>query len=386
MINSYIMENQKEAYYYRLDDYRFIFTILVVVLHFETLYPSLPQLHHLSRSFYRSVDFFFLLSGFLLFRSFRNGHYKNAADFAFAKALRLLPINFVVVTATCVFISLVPVKSFSVVLAIAKNFFLHIFYAVPNFLFLQEFIPVFERFCGGDYFIPLWYISAMLVSGFIWFWFLAASQKKGNSARASGLPLVLSVLVLSFLFNVFGHLNVSQGFVPGLNLPHGFLRGFADMGLGVFFASFSIRISNKKVAAVLKVLLPLMLLGFACYAAQTAFDFVFVIFCSFVLVFEFSIEDEPCKAMQRICRFAGKASIPIYFSHAFVIIFVYTPIIQKFGSLADNWPLALIVRAVLVAAASVVAWLLAKPAEKLLAKFFSSFKAEPEQAAAASAD
>lgn len=381
------MENQKEAYYYRLDAYRFIFTILVVVLHFETFYKTIPMLYHLSRGFYRSVDFFFLLSGFLLYKSFRGCRYKNALDFTFTKARRLIAINFVVITITCFFIGFVPVKSVADISAVIKNFIHHILCTIPNMLFIQEFIPVFENFCHeGDYFAPLWYISAMLISGFIWFWFLAASQKKGNSARASGLPLVLSVLVLSFLFNVFGHLNVSQGFVPGLNLPHGFLRGLADMGLGVFFASFSIRISNKKATAVLKVLLPLMLLGFACYAAQTAFDFVFVIFCSFVLMFEFSIEDAPCTMMQKICKFAGKASIPIYFSHAFVIIFVYTPIIQKFGSLSDNWPLALIVRAVLVAAASVVAWLLAKPAEKLLAKFFSSFKAEPEQADAASAD
>ena len=375
-------EKKSTAYYYRLDIYRFIFTILVVILHFETLYPSLPQLHHLSRSFYRSVDFFFLLSGFLLFKSFRNGHYKNALDFTFAKASRLLPINFVVVAATCFFISLSPVKTFSAVLAIAKNFFLHIFYAVPNFLFLQDFIPVFEHFCGGDYFIPLWYISAMLVSGFIWFWALTASQKKyGGSDRVPGWAFILPVLILSLLFNVFGHLNLSQGFVPGLNLPHGFLRGFADMGLGVFCAGFSIRISNKKIAAMLKVLLPLLLLVLACYAAQTAFDFVFVIFCCFVLMFEFSIEDEPCKPVQKICKFAGKASIPIYFSHAFVIIFVYTPIIQKFGSLADNWPLALIVRTVFVVLASVAAWLLSKPAKIMLDRFFSCFKSESEKTA-----
>lgn len=372
------MVNRKEIYYYRLDAYRFIFTILVVILHFETLYPSLPQLHHLSRSFYRSVDFFFLLSGFLLFRSFSNLHYKNATDFTFSKANRLLAINFVVVTTTCFFISLIPSKSLSAVLDIAKNFFIHILYAVPNYLFLQEFIPVFENFCGGDYFIPLWYISAMLVSGFIWFWFLAATQKKHSGfAGTSGIPLVLSVLILSYLFNVFGHLNISQGFVPGLNLPHGFLRSLADMGLGVFFASFSINISNKKIIAVLKVLLPLLLFLLTCYAAQTAFDFVFVILCCFVLMFEFSIEGEPCRLVQKICLFVGKASIPIYFSHAFVIIFVYTPIIQKFSSLADNCLLALIVRSVLVVTASVLAWLLARPAKIMLGKFYACFKAEP---------
>ncbi len=376
-------EKKSTAYYYRLDIYRFIFTILVVILHFETFYKTFPKLYHLSRGFYRSVDFFFLLSGFLLYKSFRSNRYKNALDFTFAKASRLIAINFIVVLFTCFFIGLVPINSFAAIFSVIKNFVYHILCTIPNMLFLQEFIPVFESFCHeGDYFAPLWYISAMLVSGFIWFWALTASQKKyGGSDRVPGWAFILPVLILSLLFNVFGQLNLSQGFVPGLNLPHGFLRGFADMGLGVFCAGFSIRISNKKIAAMLKVLLPLLLLVLACYAAQTAFDFVFVIFCCFVLMFEFSIEDEPCKPVQKICKFAGKASIPIYFSHAFVIIFVYTPIIQKFGSLADNWPLALIVRTVFVVLASVAAWLLSKPAKIMLDRFFSCFKSESEKTA-----
>ena len=380
-------ENKSTAYYYRLDIYRLIFTIFVVTLHFETLYPSLPQLHHLSRSFYRSVDFFFLLSGFLLFRSFHNRHFKNAFNFTFAKAGRLLPINFVVVIATCFFINLSSVNSFAGVLTMAKNFLLHILYAVPNFLFLQEFIPVFEHFCVGDYFIPLWYISAMLVSGFIWFCFLAASQKNhGDSCRVSGWALVLPLLIMSYLLSICGQLNISQGFVPGLNLPLGFLRSLADMGLGVFFANFSINISNKKITAVLKVLLPLLLFVLACYAAQTTFDFVFVIFCCFVLMFEFSIEGEPSKLVQKICRFAGKVSIPIYFSHAFVLIFVYTPIVQKFTLLENNWMLALIVRTVLVILASVAAYLLSKPAKIMLDRFFGCFTSESEKTAENSAD
>ena len=380
-------ENKSTAYYYRLDIYRLIFTIFVVTIHFETFYRTLPSIYHLSRGLYRSVDFFFLLSGFLLYKSFCSNRYKNALAFTFAKAKRLLPINFVVVIFTCFFVGFDPGKGisgfFSVIIAFVRN----IISAIPNFLFLQEFIPVFEHFCVGDYFAPLWYISAMLVSGFIWFCFLAASQKNhGDSCRVSGWALVLPLLIMSYLLSICGQLNISQGFVPGLNLPLGFLRSLADMGLGVFFANFSINISNKKITAVLKVLLPLLLFVLACYAAQTTFDFVFVIFCCFVLMFEFSIEGEPSKLVQKICRFAGKVSIPIYFSHAFVIIFVYTPIVQKFTLLENNWMLALIVRTVLVILASVAAYLLSKPVKIMLDRFFGCFTSESEKTAENSAD
>ncbi|MBO7136380.1 MAG: hypothetical protein J6V73_07125, partial [Spirochaetaceae bacterium] len=94
------MENENKTYYYRLDIYRLIFTIFVVTIHFEQFYRTLPILYHLSRSLYRAVDFFFLLSGFLLYKSFCAKHYANALDFTIAKAKRLFPINFVVVILT----------------------------------------------------------------------------------------------------------------------------------------------------------------------------------------------------------------------------------------------------------------------------------------------
>lgn len=368
------MENENKAYYYRLDIYRFIFTIFVVILHFETLYPSLPKIQHLSKSLYRSVDFFFMLSGFLLYKSFKNQHYSNALDFTLAKAKRLFPINFVVVILSCLFMSFLPVNGIAQLLAFARNFLHNTICAIPNLLFLQEFIPVFENFCGGDYFVPLWYISAMLFSGFIWFWFLTAAQKKHDeNFKAYVFALVVAIIIFSFIFNEYGHINIAQGFVPKFNIAAGFLRGLADMGLGIFFANFSIHIDNKKILTVLKILLPLLLFALAFYAAKTTMDFIFIIVCAFVLSFEFSIEETPCGVVQSVCRFAGKASVPIYFSHAFVLIIVYTPIIQKWESLSSNFLLDMLVRTALVAAVSFIFYWLAKLFEKPFNRFCSCF-------------
>ena len=373
------MENNKSSYYYRLDIYRFIFTVFVVVLHFEQLYRTLPQLYHLSRSLYRSVDFFFLLGGFLLFRSFKNQHYANALDFTLAKARRLIPINFTVIICTCLFMSLHPIKGMADVFSVIKNFVHYVICTVPNLLFLQEFIPVFEIFCGGDYFIPLWYISAMLLSSFIWFWFLKAEQHKyGENCKAFSWGLVIAVFLYSYLINIYGSINVSQGAVPGLNLAPGFLRGLADIGLGIFCANYSVKINNKKIQGLLKLILPLLLFVLAFYAAETVIDFVFIAICAFVLVFEFSIEEEPGLLIQKLCKFAGKISIPIYFSHAFVIIIVYTPVFQKWPSIAANVPLNLAVRAVLVAAVSLVFYVISKLLEKPFEKFYSLFKTVAE--------
>ena len=373
------MENNKSSYYYRLDIYRFIFTVFVVVLHFEQLYRTQPQLYHLSRSLYRSVDFFFLLGGFLLFRSFKNQHYANALDFTLAKAKRLIPINFTAVICTCLFMSLHSIKGIADILSVIKSFVHYVICTIPNLLFLQEFIPVFETFCGGDYFIPLWYISAMLLSSFIWFWFLKAEQHKhGENCKAFGWGLIAAVLIYCYLINIYGSINVSQGAVPGLNLAPGFLRGLADIGLGIFCANFSVKINNKKIRAVLKLVLPLLLFALAFYAAETVIDFVFISICAFVLVFEFSIEEEPSLLIQKLCKFAGKISIPIYFSHAFVIIIVYTPVFQRLPALEANVPLNLAVRAVLVAAVSFIFYVISKLLEKPFEKFYSCVVARAE--------
>lgn len=217
----------------------------------------------------------------------------------------------------------------------------------------------------------------MLVSGFIWFWILTTSQKKyGNSFKPYGWGLILSIIIFSYIFNEYKQLNISMSFVPGLNLPSGFLRGLAGMGLGIFCANFRIHINNKKILNVLKVLLPVSLLILCFYSAGTVIDFIFVIMCAFVLMFEFSLKEVPCKLVQTVCQFAGKISLPIYFSHIFVIIFLYTPIIQKWDSLHSNFSLNLIVRIVLVCIVSTFFYFISKLLEKPLNKLYSCFISE----------
>lgn len=368
------MEKSPKKYYFRLDIYRLIFTIFVVILHFETYYRTLPKWYHLTRSLYRAVDFFFLLSGFLLYKSFITQHYTNTLDFTFAKLKRLLPLNIVIIIFTCFFINFTPAKNLLGILNILRNFIHHLISAVPDLLFLQVFIPVFTTFCEGDYFISIWYISVLLVSGFIWFWILTTIQKKyGNSFKPHGCGLILSIIIFSYLFNEYKQLNISTSFLPGLNLPSGFLRGLAGMGLGIFCANFRIHINNRKILSILKVLLPVSLLILCFYAADTAIDFIFVIMCAFVLMFEFSLKEVPFKLVQTVCRFAGKISLPIYFSHIFVIIFLYTPIIQKWSFLSSNFPLDFLVRTVLVCTVSSLFYIISKLLEKPLNGLYTCF-------------
>ena len=336
-------------------------------------YPT-TRFSHYAKSLYRSVDFFFLLSGFLLFRSFSTRRSENALDYTFSKIKRFLPLNIVVIIITCVFTTIEPVTSINKALNIFQSFIVNLLCAIPNFLFLQLFIPVYENFLPtqSDWFAPLWYISALLVSGFLWYWILLFLQKKHEEkSNYHAWGLVAAIFIYCYLLQQYGQLNISLAFAPIFNISTGFLRGFAGMGLGIFCANYKFELKTKKILKIAKVILPFFLLGLAFYAKATTIDFIFVFATALVLLFEFSLTEEPKKIIKKICIFLNKSCLPLYFSHAIVIVFEYTALVKHFPSLRENLLIDIIIRIILVFSTAFAVHWLTKPITKLLDKFYS---------------
>ena len=362
-----------KTYYPRIDLYRFVFTVFVVILHFECFYPTKPKDNIFA--LYRSVDFFFLLSGLLLAKSFKNQKYQNALDFTLGKAKKLMPLNIIVVLAACVLTALPDSFSMKSLFNSCWAFFLNLVSSVPNIFFVQLFIPVLQKFIPGRFeALPLWYISSMIVSGFIWFWLLTALKTKfDENSKYRSCGLLAAVLVLSFLVSQDGKTDVAfDEVVPLLNLPAGFLRGFAEMGLGIFLADYQFLIENLKIKSFLKLFFPILLFVMIFYAKYSMFDYVYVFFCAVTLIFEFSLKETP-KA-ERVYRFLGKSALPVYFTHAFVIFYEYTPLFQKFPELKNHFYLDICIRVLLVFVTALAAYVLAKPVSKLLNRLYSAVK------------
>ncbi len=364
---------EKKAYYPRIDFYRFVFTIFVVILHFECFYKTKPIDNVFA--LYRSVDFFFLLSGFLLAKSFKKQKYQNALDFTLGKVKKLMPLNIVVVLAACIVSAFPKMLSVKDLLNSCWTFFINLVSSVPNIFFVQLFIPVLQKIVPNRFeAFPMWYISSMIVSSFIWFWLLAALKSKfGESSKYRSWGLISAVLVLSFLINQYDKTDIAfDEIVPLFNLPAGFFRGFAEIGLGIFLADYRFEVKSPILKNFLKIFFPALLFTMIFYAKYSMFDYIYVFFCAVTIIFEFSLQETP-KA-EKVYAFLGKAALPVYFTHAFVIFYEYTPLAQKFPALADGFYLNILVRAILVFATAFAAYLLAKPISKLLNKLYSAVK------------
>ena len=364
---------EAKTYYPRIDLYRFVFTVFVVILHFECFYPTKPKDNIFA--LYRSVDFFFLLSGFLLFKSLKNQKYRNALDFTLSKAKKLMPVNLVVITAACICTSFPKVFAVKSLLGSCKALFVNLVCSIPNIFFVQLFIPVVEKIIPSRYeAFPMWYISAMIVSCFIWFWILSALRNKnGNDSKYYSWGLVGAVLVYSSVFNLYGKTDVGfDEIVPIFNLPAGFFRGFADIGFGIFLANYEFKIENLKLKYFLKLFFPLLLFVSIFYAKYSVFDYIYIFFCAVTLVFEFSLQET--SKFEKFYSFIGKISLYVYFTHAFVIFYEYTPLVQKIPELNDYFYLNIFVRILLVAATSFAAYWLSKPIKTALDKLYSVIK------------
>ncbi|NLK47082.1 MAG: acyltransferase [Treponema sp.] len=366
--------NNQSNYFHRIDLYRFIFTIFVVILHFECFYPTKPKEYIFS--LYRSVDFFFVLSGFLLYRTFKTKRYTTSLDYVISKVKKFMPLNVIIILLSSLCAVLMPITGIKSLFSMATSFIINFFSSIANLLFLQLFIPVLEKFIPSRFEgLPLWYISALLVSSFLWFQILLHLQKKnGENSKNYAWGLVSAIFIFAFLIQQYEKLDLALDIVPIFNVPAGFLRGFAEMGLGIFCANYKFELKNKKIINFLKIFLPLILFVLIFYAKYTVIDFAFVFVICIVLIFEFSLEEEVSSIKQKIYKTAGNFSLSIYFTHAFVIFFEYTSLLRIYSTFRENFLLDIAIRIILIVSSSLIVYGLSKPVSKMLYKLYSCIK------------
>jgi len=286
-----------------------------------------------------------------------------------------MPLNIVIVLAACIVTAFPKSLGLKSILSSCWVFFINLISSVPNLLFVQLFIPVLQKIVPGRFeAFPMWYISSMLVCGFLWFWLLSALSKKyEESSKYRSWGLVSAVLVFSFLVNQYDKTDVAfDEIVPLFNLPAGFFRGFAEMGLGIFLSDYRFEIKSQIMKNFLKIFFPVLLFTMIFYARYSMFDYVYVFFCALALIFEFSLQETP--KVRKVYTFLGKTALPMYFTHAFVIFYEYTPLVQKIPALNDNFYLNILVRIILVFVTSYIVFLLTKPVNKLLNRLYYSIK------------
>jgi len=191
-----------------IEAFRFIFMVVLCLFHFSeyvTIYHG-----------YLVVEFFFVLSGVLLYNSIRQNENIGTLGFAIKRYKRLW-IEYSI-AATFSFFALSRSKMISLNIDDLLNFILSY---LSELLLLPSGI-LFPRYVNG----PSWYISILLIVSFVLYPFL-------KKYRQQTLTMFLPSIFILCLLLVFSNAHLyACGDIWSL------FRGFADISLGIMLGHF----------------------------------------------------------------------------------------------------------------------------------------------------
>ena len=202
---------------------RFIFMLVICIWH----YPSHSYLTH----GYLGVEFFFILSGYLLYKTTLKNPLLNPIDFTLKKIKRFAPKYLAGLLISFIFLSLIPLLN----AGNYRNLIFDIFRLIPESMMIQN-----VGFYQGGINYPLWFLCVLIVGGgMIYTWIYV------NKRITIGVVLPLLIVIgFSFLFNISTEIKIEHWGVYGIvALP--LLRGILDMSIGVLLAYLQLKKSKN---------------------------------------------------------------------------------------------------------------------------------------------
>lgn len=293
--------------------WRIIFTYLVLIFHFDNIYPMFANFQF-ANGWYIAVEFFFIVSGYLLYTNLDklSSKYPNGLAYFMHRYARIYPYYL------CAFL-------FSFVFyCITKNILTigEIFTSLSNNffeLFALQGIGLNE---GWTYINnTTWYIPIMLLSGLIIYHCLLKWKDTFCNLVA---PLIVVISFSNLYRNVLCMDAVVQTTGFYTNLP--LMRGLADMCLGIFAARLTAYISaNVKRTHLLRLLGALGFLFVIVRSMKYGYgkaDFLYVT----VLTLSVSVAFLPSENklnQYRIIRYWSSITMSIYLVHDAFRTFIF---------------------------------------------------------------
>jgi peptidoglycan/LPS O-acetylase OafA/YrhL len=240
---------QKGAKVMTIEFWRFFFTVIVCLFHLEIYLSNGNQTVFPSGS--SAVEFFFVIAGFTMAMSakknlagrtepvtVREAHAK-AVEFVKNKLKAIYPVLIAVVLLWLVVPSFMPHTN---KLQLAMN-------TEWEWLFLVG--TPFGSLEGNAPLIPLWFLTVLLVVGYIYSY---AIYKNYDFVRFAA-P---AVGILFYIFFALNAEKILDFYIPMGFLNAGMVRGFAEMSFGMSMFYLYEYISRKRLGIVWKLLLTLL--------------------------------------------------------------------------------------------------------------------------------
>ena len=368
-----------KPHYEILDGLRGVAALLVVFYHiFEGLsFAAGGTLITTINHGYLAVDFFFILSGFVIGYAYddRWGRSLTLGNFFKRRLIRLHPMIVMGAVLGVVFYLLqgsvmwdgthVPLSLVMLALLCAL-FFIP---AAPGSCYdirgNAEMFPL----NGPSWSLFFEYIGNLLYALFI--------HRLGNKALAALVVLTGAGLAWFTLFDVVGYGMIGVGWtLDGLNFAGGLLRMLFPFSLGMWlarkFRPVKIRGAFWICSAVLLVLFCVPYVEGRCVVSLNGLYESVCIFLIFpALVWLGASGKTTDRRSTRICKFSGDISFPLYAVHYPVMYLFYSWLIEnKYDTFGEVWPMALVVYAGSVLLAYAALKLYDEPVRRWLTRRF----------------
>ena len=257
---------------------RAICSILIIMFHFE-LYYSLSNKPIFSAS-YIAVEFFFILSGFLVCKSYVEKNRKNVSDAISTKVKKMYPAY---ITALIMLVSIYAIKwhGFNYLNWFNEN--------SNNTSFISELFMV--QTTGVAKFIylngPAWYVSALIINTGI---IVALTNIFKKFSKY--IFLIISIGIYSYFF-INDYSMSPNYFVLGI-ISSAILRGLAGMSLGCFIYFINQKHSslftkmNNYIFNALEIIMFVFFMSLTLFRTPDKFNFLILIPSALLILMMFS--------------------------------------------------------------------------------------------------
>jgi len=285
--------------------WKVVFTFAVVTFHYSTTFKAFNRTYHSNVGWRIAVEFFFIVSGFLLAYKCRRSE-MTALQYTLHRYSRLFPEYFFsLLISVIVFFLNKKLKGDEV--------FDYLLNTTDELLMLQAPALSYVNINGA-----LWYISAMVICGY----FIYHLYKKYSDIFTHIIAPLSILVIYSYLAFKERSINGNIGSFTGIGISFALLRGFGAMSLGVLTYELYLKIYDieltklgEKVTGFSELLGYGIVLYYTFKFGSSRMDFIFLGIFTVCTVLSFSRKKKTILFNNIIVDNLGKITYSIYLIH-----------------------------------------------------------------------